>query len=120
MSNSGFSGREWNLHISVTTQARSTKRTVLICGGLWNPSSLPDRGSQALAKLLWTLCKEQAAKDCVTQEQFESSLTGDVLDAAQEALLQAVADYLPSKKREAFKTLLAKYFSLRDEALPRR
>ena len=61
-----------------------------------------------LVDILYVLCQEQTAKAGVTDEQFGRAFSGDVLDAATTAFLEALTDFFPTAARAAMQAILAK------------
>ena len=57
-----------------------------------------------LVGVLYALCMKQAESSSITPEQFGEGLCGDAIEHATDALLGAVADFFPSRRR----TLLQK------------
>jgi len=55
-----------------------------------------------LCNVLYAICREQAEKDGVSDEEFGRGLIGDVLDQATAALLEDLADFFPARKRAVF------------------
>jgi Glu-tRNA(Gln) amidotransferase subunit E-like FAD-binding protein len=60
-----------------------------------------------LGQLLWVLCREQAQEKKVSEEDF-GRLAGDGIEHATEGLLEALADFFPTRKRSALKVWMAK------------
>lgn len=61
-----------------------------------------------LCDVLYVLCKDQADKDGVSDQQFGEALTGDAIDSAADAYMQESVDFFPQRQRPALKALLAK------------
>lgn len=51
-----------------------------------------------LAEILWVLCADQAAAVGVTPERFPHRLDGLTLEAAGDALAEAIADFFPRSR----------------------
>lgn len=54
-----------------------------------------------LIDVLFAICKPQIDKHGLSDDQFLSSLRGDVLDAAAVALIEEVVDFFPNPTRRA-------------------
>ena len=52
-----------------------------------------------LGDVLYAVCKPQADKEDVTDEQFGEGLAGDSIAEATNALIEAIVAYLPEQKR---------------------
>ena len=72
-----------------------------------------------LVDTLWVLCRVQAQQRQIDQDKFAQLLTGDAIDSATEAILGAIVDFSPSRKREILRTLAAKTSKIRDLAMSR-
>lgn len=57
-----------------------------------------------LVDVLWILVRSQAAG--ITDQAFAGSLVGDSLDGASRALLQAIADFSPARKRAILEAMI--------------
>lgn len=56
-----------------------------------------------LGDVLYAVCKPQADKEDVTDEQFGEGLAGDSIAEATNALIEAIVAYLPEQKRRLMK-----------------
>lgn len=61
-----------------------------------------------LVDVLYLTCQSQAERANVTAEQFGEAMVGDALDAASEALVDALVEFLPGKKRALLHKLMEK------------
>lgn len=61
-----------------------------------------------LVDVLYLIAKPQADRQGVTAEQFGEAMVGDALDAASEALVDALVEFLPGKKRALLTKLMTK------------
>ncbi len=52
-----------------------------------------------LGEVLFAVCKPQADRESITQEEFESGLAGDHLTEARDALVEALLEFLPEDQR---------------------
>ena len=99
-------GREWHLTVDVNAakRVRSLAGVDLldITGGLFDKLSDPI----TLCDVLYSICKPEADKRGVTDEEFGRGLLGDPIDSATEALLEELVDFFPSRRREFLRKLL--------------
>lgn len=65
-----------------------------------------DRDPVLLVDVLWVLCRNQA--NGITDVQFGEALVGDPIEAATKALIDAVTDFFPSRKRSLLRSLADK------------
>ena len=97
--------RAWTVAVTVTGVKRV--RATL---GIDIPS-LIENGSEGLAKLLgdpislvdviYVLCRDQAEKQGVTDEQFGEAMAGDAIQGASNAFLEAFADFFQEPRVRA-------------------
>jgi len=69
-----------------------------------------------LADVLYVICRPQCDERGVSDEEFGESLIGDVIDDATTALLEALCDFFPKKKRVVLRALLGKVRTRMDAA----
>mgnify|MGYP001318999647 CR=1 FL=1 len=70
-----------------------------------------------LCDILYALCQPQAQLDEVTDEQFGQGLCGDSIEHATTALLESLADFFPSGKRQVLHKALAKIREVEAKAI---
>jgi len=70
-----------------------------------------------LCDVIYCLCRPQAEKSGVTDEDFGRAMAGDALEAATGALLEELADFFPPAKRRLLKKALGKLRELEARAL---
>lgn len=107
-------GRVWELAIDVAAVKRVR---ALLEIDLYEVATGP--GAQALAALitdpcklvdvLFALCRDQAQRQNVSDEDFGRGFAGDSLQAAAESFLEELIDFFPDRKgRENLRLLIAK------------
>ena len=70
-----------------------------------------------LCDVLYAVCKDQADERDVTDEQFGRAMAGDVIDLATKALLEALVDFFPQRKRGVLARAVAKLRQFEARAL---
>ena len=70
-----------------------------------------------LVDSLWIVCRSQANAAGITGEQFGRALVGDPIDSATDALIEAINDFFPKRRREAMKTLTARMKETREAGM---
>jgi hypothetical protein len=112
-------GRAWSVEITVATlkRVRALAGVDLLeaAGG-----SLLDRlvaDPVLLADVLYAVVKPQADERKLTDEDVGRGLTGDAIDHATSALLDAFVAFFPSPRRRILETALAKLAGWRQQAL---
>lgn len=60
-----------------------------------------------LCRVLYVLCNKQRQRLKVSEEEFYLGVVGNVIDAATEALLQAMLSFIPRRRREALEATAA-------------
>jgi len=61
-----------------------------------------------LVDVIYALCKPQADERNITDEEFGRAMWGDVIDHATTAMLEALADFFPSRRRELLQRAIGK------------
>ena len=61
-----------------------------------------------LCDVIYVICKPEADAQSVSDEEFGRAMAGDAIDAATNALLEELADFFPSGKRQVLRKALAK------------
>lgn len=67
-----------------------------------------------LVEVLWHLVEEEAKQRGVSYKQFATSLTGDVLEQAADAMLEAITDFFPLRKRELLTAIASRNKKIRE------
>jgi hypothetical protein len=70
-----------------------------------------------LVDAVYCVCKPQADARGVTDEQFGRAMRGDAIERAATALMEDLADFFPSGKRQMLKKVLSKVTALTDKAI---
>lgn len=110
-------GRTWTLVVNVG----AIKRVRSLCGVnildiiKLDDDNKPDAGlleqlsgdPVLLVDVLYAVCKEEADKMSVSDEDFGRAMSGDSIDSATRALLQEIVDFFPEAKRRVFQKVLA-------------
>lgn len=106
-----INGRDWQLRITVADVRRVRDATGIDIGKILDKDCQPldDLASDVckMVDVLYVLCKPQADKLGMTDEQFGESLAGDCIEHACYALLEAIAYFFPSRQRDLVLTMLA-------------
>lgn len=111
--------KEWTLVLDAPT-IRAVRNE---CGGL----DLVDLSGEACEKLaadpcllvevLWVLCRDKSGG--IDAAAFGRRLVGDAIERATTALLEAIADFFPKRRRELARALASKNREIRDLGLER-
>ena len=116
-------GREWSVTVDIAALEAVEAATKDRVGGpveLWNVekgdtfAALSD--PFVLSAVLWPLCREQAGKSGVSNDQFTAGIRGDTLEAAPVAVFKAVGDFLPTSRRTMLLAALHNGREAADEA----
>lgn len=105
----------WNLTIDVPTIRRVREELEIDLGNL-DGQLLQRIGEDPvlLVDLLWVLVRPQAEALKVTDEEFGRGLAGEAIAQATDALLGAVLEFLPSRKRKLLDEALKKLRALEE------
>lgn len=105
-------GREWAVEINVG-QAKRVRASLqvdlpaLVAGRADGLGELLDDPIR-LVDVLYVLCRDQAQKAGISDEQFGCGLGGDTLAQATDALVESLVDFFPDpKRREVLRKLMA-------------
>lgn len=109
--------REWLFEINTNSLKRVLKATGQDLAN--NAAKIIDRLADdpiTLVDVLWVLCKPQADKNGVSEEQFADALVGDAIDHATDALVDGLIDFFPRSRRLLLRQLADKAKSAADRA----
>jgi hypothetical protein len=97
-------GRDWTVVVDTTTvkPVRESLQIDLLDTSGRTLERLADEPA-LLVDVLWVLCRDEAKERGVTDIQFGQALVGDSIDAATAALMEAVTDFFPSRKRDVLR-----------------
>ena len=70
-----------------------------------------------LCDVIYALCKPQADREGISDEDFGRAMAGDAIERATAALLEELVDFFPSPKRRILRKALAKLETLQGMAL---
>jgi len=113
-------GREWGLHIDVGTIARILNEFAIDLSKVLASREAIDELAGDVVKLvdvLWGLVKPQAEAKQVTPACFAEGLLGDAIERAGDALIEAIIDFFPSRRRELLRQMWSKGKELADAQL---
>ena len=110
-------GRTWTLEVTVAT----VKRVRALCKVDLNSIVELDKNNKPSAELLerlssdpvllvdvlYAVCKPQADKLGVTDEDFGEAMAGDAIEYATSALLEEVINFFPESKRMVMQRILS-------------
>lgn len=106
--------REWRIIITVGAIRRVQQLTgVDLLEAI--TTDLPQRlvhNPVLLVDILYALCKPQAEKDGITDEQFGEAMGGDSIESATTAFLEELVDFFPQRRRELLQKAVAKHQEL--------
>lgn len=81
-------GREWNVRFDFGLMCRIEDE--LGYKIMEDPASIPDT-IRDIVKMLWVVVEKQAKSDGISQDDFNSSLDGDVISAAIRVMIEELA-----------------------------
>jgi hypothetical protein len=101
--------REWLVNLDANKVAAIRRE----CN--FDPIAMDGQGFQRLSEdvvllvdVLYVACKSQAVAQNLTAEQFGQALVGDFIEPATTALLTAIAELFPKKKRDVILSVVKK------------
>jgi hypothetical protein len=109
-------GREWALSIDVAAIKRMRDIAgvdILGNSGSDNSAFLQMAENPVmLVDAIYAVCKKEVEARGMDQDAFAVGITGDVIDRATSALLDAVIDFFPSARRNVLKAAIEKLRAL--------
>jgi hypothetical protein len=98
----------WNLRIAVNEMRKLKDAGVNIMspdgGGIMALADDP----VLLFDAIWVLIERQAIERGISQQQFYDDMTGDVIEVATNAMLDAIIDFFPQARRAVLQKSLQK------------
>ena len=93
--------RIWIVEISNTTLRRVKTLTDVRLMDAVDGELIPQLSQDflLLGEVLYAVCKPQADKESIDQDEFESGLSGDTFTEARDALVEALLEFLPEDQR---------------------
>lgn len=70
-----------------------------------------------LFEVLWKLCSKQADDKKIDVDAFAQRITGDAIESATDAMVEAIADFFPKAKRELVRGLAQKTARIRAKGM---
>jgi len=114
-------GRSWTLRIDVSAIRRVREALDVdlldLAGGPLLERVAGD--PVLLVDILYVLCSAQAEQQSVDAEAFGAAMVGDAIDRATGALLEALADFFPSRKAALLRQVIDKGQTLAERLLAR-
>jgi hypothetical protein len=100
-------GRQWNIKITVDDikRVRRMLGTDILEGGTEKMLARLTSDVVLLCDVIYVLCKPQADAREVSDEDFGRALYGDALDRATEAFLEALTNFIPSRRRKVLRRI---------------
>lgn len=120
------SGRSWTLLININ----SVKKIRAFCNldilelmvvdeknGTTNMGVLERLSSDPvlLVDVLYVVCKDEAEKRGVSEEDFGAALSGDCIESATRQLLEEIVDFFPEAKRNMYRKALTAAYRFAEE-----
>lgn len=109
---------EWVLDVNLAARKRVQKETGFDLLAVTDPQTLQRLDDpQLLVDVIHSLCHEQTAKLAIDAEAFAARMGGDVLDKASDALMLAIADFFPQRRRTLLTAAIHKGRMLQEQAV---
>lgn len=98
-------GNEWTTEINVNTIRRVKEIAAVNLMDALDGHVLHrlSEDPEAMAKTLWAICKPQADAKNVNDAAFAEGLTGEALEQAGSALIEALIRFFPKSRREVLR-----------------
>jgi hypothetical protein len=109
--------RPWTLRIDVKAIQKIRERCKIDLADLSGKiEEVLESDPVLLVNALWLLVEDDAKGRNVSDVEFGEGLVGDAIEAATAALLEARADFFPSRKRSIIKEVSAKTTAVREKS----
>lgn len=114
-------GREWTVAINIAVAKRLRDRMQIDLLDKVGMTALSNIAADPirLADVLYVICCKQAEERKISDEDFGAALSGDALEAAATAFMEAMADFFPPSQRTVLHNALAKHKKLEQAAVKR-
>ena len=101
---------EWFFDITIGTVSRVKKEMDLDILDMGDESFLKTIAGDPmkLGQLIYVLLRDQVEKAGIKEEDFYHGFSGDTIDEATDAFLQALVDFFPKSERRTTQLMLAK------------
>jgi len=101
--------RDWSIEVNVPIRKRVLAETKFDLFSVLEEGQLGKlEDPELLVAVLFSLCGEQATTKGIQPEQYAVGMVGDTLDIASDALMEAIADFFPSRRRLPLRAALAR------------
>ena len=110
-------GRTWTVDVNIATVKR-VKSLLKIDLTDAVEGKLLDRfilDPILLCDVIYVICKPEADKEKITDEQFGLAMAGDAIEHATEALLEELIEFFPELKRPALRAALGMFQTLQEK-----
>lgn len=113
------SGKEWTVAIDAPTimAVREAADPEFMKGDIDATFSRLESDPVVLCNVIYAICRGQAATAGVAMEAFYLRVIGDTIDAATEALQEAILSFIPRRQRELMTLCAAKTNKVRELGL---
>lgn len=103
-------GVEWTVLVNIPTGKRVLQETGFNIMQIYVLDELKKliQDEFLLADVVLSICKPQWQERGLTTDQFYSRLTGDAFEDAVTAIIESLADHLPTRKGELLREMLKK------------
>lgn len=113
-------GREWTIDVTVGAVKRVRELTQVDLFSIFTQAgSAVFNDPVKLVDVLYALCRDQAEKMAVSDLQFGESLVGDSIEAAADAMVDAVVDFFPERRRDLHRRMVDKSKQITEVTLAR-
>jgi hypothetical protein len=113
-------GRDWEIAIDapkiMALRADCDPKFLLNDDDQENTFSRLQADPVLLCRAIFVLCKKQRETREITEEEFYLDVIGDAIDAATDAMLQAIINFTPRRTRELLELSAAKANLIRQRA----
>lgn len=115
-----FSGREWQLRIDTTVIRRVRDKHGIDLAKILSSQTELNRLADdvvLLVDVLYAICEPQANTRQIDAESFAIGLSGDSIESATHALMEAIIDFFPQCRSKILRQLWGKILESESKAI---
>jgi hypothetical protein len=113
-------GRTWTIAVNIAAVKRvKSLLDIDLIEGVVKEGVIDELATNPilLCDVIYAICKPEADKQNITDEQFGQAMAGDAIELATEALLEELVDFFPEAKRRVLRKAMGRFKKMEMKAL---
>lgn len=113
-------GRTWTIAVNIAAVKRvKSLLDVDLIEGVVKEGVIDELATNPilLCDVIYAICKPEADKQNITDEQFGQAMAGDAIELATGALLEELVDFFPEAKRRVLRKAMGRFKKMEMKAL---